>query len=80
MNDESIDAENRANEITDWLNDLKMRVAVCICRAYIKKKLSSLKIRAMQMSKMMRKVMMQITSRTTRTKKKIHEIDLMKIM
>jgi hypothetical protein len=79
MNDESIDAENRANEITDWLNDLNVRVAVRICRAYIKKKLSSLKIRAMQMSKTTRKVMMQITSRTTRMKKKMHEIDLMKI-
>ncbi len=56
MNDESIDAEKRANEITDWLNDLNVRVAVDICRAYTKKKLSSLKIRAMHMSK---KVMMQ---------------------
>ena len=34
MNDESIDAEKRANEITDWLNDLNVRVAVDICRAY----------------------------------------------
>jgi len=64
MNNESIDAENRADEITDWLNGLNVRVAVRICRAYTKKKLSSLKIRAMQMSKTMRKVVMQITSRS----------------
>ncbi len=46
MNDESIDAENRANEIelTDWLNGLKVRVAVRICRAYTKKKLSSFNV------------------------------------
>ncbi len=44
MNDESIDAENQANEITDWLNDLKIRVAVCICHTYTKKKLSSFNV------------------------------------
>jgi hypothetical protein len=44
MNDESIDAENRANEITDWLNGLKVRVAVRICCAYTKKKLSSFNV------------------------------------
>jgi len=44
-----------------------------------KKKLSSLKIRAMQMLKTTRKVMMHITSRTMRMKKKMHEIDLTKI-
>ncbi len=48
MNDESIDAENQANEITNWLNDLKMSVTLRICRAYTKKKLSSLKILSMQ--------------------------------
>ena len=56
MNDESIDAENRANEITNWLNGLKMSVALRICRAYTKKKLSSLKILSMQILKTMRKV------------------------
>ncbi len=56
MNDESIDAENRADEITNWLNDLKMSVALRICRAYTKKKLSSLKILSMQIFKTMRKV------------------------
>ncbi len=56
MNDESIDAENRANEITDWLNDLKMSVVLRICHAYTKKKLSSLKIFSTQMLKTMRKV------------------------
>ncbi len=70
MNDESIDAENRANEITNWLNGLKMSVTLRICRAYTKKKLSSLKILSMQISKMMRKVIVQIMSRTTRMKKK----------
>ncbi len=54
MNDESIDAQNRANEITGWLNDLS--VALRICRAYTKKKLSSLKILSTQMLKTMRKV------------------------
>ncbi len=62
MDDESIGAENRANEITDWLNGLKMSVALRICRAYTKKELSSLK---MQILKTMRKVIVQITSRTT---------------
>jgi hypothetical protein len=42
MDDESIGAENRADEITGWLNGLEVRVAVRICRAYTKKKLSSL--------------------------------------
>ncbi len=56
MNDESIDAENRANEITSWLNDLKMSVTLRICRSYTKKKLSSLKILSMQILKTMRKV------------------------
>jgi hypothetical protein len=36
MDDESIDAENRADEITDWLNGLKVSVALRICRAYTK--------------------------------------------
>ncbi len=62
MNDESIDAENRANEIMNWLNGLKMSVVLRICRAYTKKKLSSLKILSMQISKTMRKVIVQITS------------------
>jgi len=44
MDDESIGAENRADEITSWLNGLKVSVALRICRAYTKKKLSSLKI------------------------------------
>jgi len=79
MDDESIGAENRADEITGWLNGLEVRVAVRICRAYTKKKLSSLKILSMQMSKTMRKAMVQITSRTTRTKKKTHEKGLTKI-
>ncbi len=56
MNDESIDAENWMNEITNWLNDLKMKVAVRICCAYTKKKLSSLKILSTQISKTMRTV------------------------
>jgi len=56
MNDESIDAENRADEITNWLNGLKMSVALRICRAHTKKKLSSLKILSMQILKTMRKV------------------------
>ncbi len=34
---------------------MNVRVAVDICRAYTKKKLSSLKVRAMHMSKMMKK-------------------------
>ncbi len=67
-----------ANEITSWLNDLKVSVALCICRAYTKKKLSSLKILSMQISKTMRKVMIQITSRTMRMKKKTQKKDLTK--
>ncbi len=39
MDDESIDAEKRADEITGWLNGLDVRVAASICRAYTKKKL-----------------------------------------
>ncbi len=80
MNDESIDAESRANKIMSWLNDLKMSVAVHICHAYTKKKLSSLKILSMQILKMMRKVMMQITSRMMRMKKKMQKKDLTKKM
>ena len=76
MDDESIGAENRADEITGWLNGLEVRVAVRICRAYTRKKLSSLKILSMQMSKTIWKVMAQITSRTT---KKTHEKGLTKI-
>jgi hypothetical protein len=78
MNDESIDAENRADEITSWLNDLNMSVTLRICRAYIKKKLSSLKILSMQISKTMRKVIVQIMSRTMRMKKKMQKKDLTK--
>jgi hypothetical protein len=78
MDDESIDAENRADEITGWLNGLKMSVALRICRAYTKKKLSSLKILSMQISKTMRKVIVQITSRTTRMKKKTQKKGLTK--
>ncbi len=79
MSDESIDAQNRADEITSWLNDFKVSVALRICHAYTKKKLSSLNICLMQMLKTMRKVMMQIMSWTTRMKKKTHEKDLMRI-
>jgi len=64
MDDESIDAENRADEITDWLNGLKVSVALRICRAY---------------TKTMRKVIVQIMSRMMRMKKKTHEKDLMRI-
>ncbi len=44
------------------MNDLKMSVALRICRAYTEKKLSSLKIHSMQMLKTTRKAMMQIMS------------------
>jgi len=74
MDDESIDAENRR-----WLNGLKVSVALRICHAYTKKKLSSLKILSMQMLKTMRKVIVQITSRMMRMKKKMHEKDLTRI-
>ena len=56
-----------------------MSVALRICHAYTKKKLSSLKILSTQMLKTMRKVIVQITSRMMRMKKKMHEKDLMRI-
>ncbi len=62
------------------MNDLKMSVALRICCAYTKKKLSSLKIHSMQMLKTTRKAMMQIMSWTTRMKKKMHEKDLMSLL
>ncbi len=40
----NLDFENWVNERMNWLNYLKMSVALCICHAYTKKKLSLLKI------------------------------------